>query len=80
MSNISRSIVSIVDPKIVVDKITQQDTESKEARDEAAQTIDPAVNTKNTSRWGAYMPLIMVNSSRFDQDQITNMALNLLKF
>jgi hypothetical protein len=77
MSTISRSIVSIIDPKIKVDQITQQDTESKEARDEAAETIDPAVNTKNTSRWGAYMPLIMVNSSRFDQDQITNMALDL---
>ena len=77
MSNISRSIVSIIDPKIKVDKITQQDTESKKAKEDASETIDPAINTKNSSRWGAYIPLIMVNTSRFDQDQITNMALDL---
>lgn len=75
-SNIERSIVSIIDPTIKVDKITQQDTESKKAQDDAATSIDPSVNTKNTSRWGAYIPLIMINTSRFDQDQITNMVLD----
>lgn len=76
-SNIERSILSIIDPKIKVDKITQQDTESKKAQDDAGTSVDPTVNTKNTSRWGAYMPIIMINTSRFDQDQITNMVLDL---
>ena len=77
MSTFERSIVSIIDPKIKVDRLEQPDTESKEARDDGKPTVPEGTDTKNTSRWGAYLPLIFINTNRFDQDQVTSMTLDL---
>jgi hypothetical protein len=74
MSNFERSIVSIIDPTIKTDPIAQADTESKEARSEGTEAIGEGSNTKNSSRWGAFLPLIFINTNRFDQDQISLMV------
>lgn len=77
MSTFERSIVSIIDPKIKVDRIEQADTESKDARDSGADVVPEGTDTKNSSRLGAYMPLIVINTTRFDSDNITTMVLDL---
>ena len=77
MSNFERSIVSILEPTIKVDKIAQPDTNSKKAQEETNPAVPAETNTKNEDRWGAYMPLIILNSTRFDQDQIISMSLDL---
>jgi hypothetical protein len=76
MSNFDRSIVSIIEPKIKVDRISQEESESVAAKDNTNQAVVPSINTKNTSRWGAYIPLIMINSHKFEQDQIQSMSLD----
>lgn len=77
MSNFERSIVSILEPIIKTDRLIQQDMESKESRSQGADATPEGVNTKNSSRWGAYMPLIFINTNRFDQDQISMMRLEI---
>ena len=76
MSTFERSIVSIIDPKLKVDRIEQSDTESKDARDSGGDVVPEGTSTKNSSRLGAYMPLIVINTTRFDSDNILNMVLD----
>lgn len=76
MSTFERSIVGILEPSIKVDRIQQPDIGSEKAKEETTAAVPQGVNTKNEDRWGAYMPLIMVNTTRFDEDEINTMTLN----
>lgn len=78
MSNFERSIVSILEPKIKVDRLIQADGNSDKAKADAGN-ISPNpgdINTSNEHRWGAFIPLIVINTSRLDQDDILSMTLD----
>jgi hypothetical protein len=77
MSTYERSIVSIIEPKIKVDEISVEDQESKEAKDNKSEAVPDGVNTKSSSRYGAYMPVIQINSNKFDSNEILYMSLNI---
>lgn len=76
MSNFDRSIVSILEPKIKVDRLVQVDTNSDEAK--AAGNNGALVGTyaSTENRWGAFIPLIVINTTRLDQDDILSMVLD----
>jgi hypothetical protein len=76
MSTYERSIVSIIEPKIKVDEIGVEDVESKKAKEETSSAVPENVNTKNSARYGAYMPIIQINSNKFDANEIIFMRLN----
>jgi len=77
MSNYERSIVSIIDPKIKVDEIFVEDQESREAKKKTSSAIPSNVNTKSSSRYGAYMPLIQINTNKFESNEILYMNFSL---
>jgi hypothetical protein len=77
MSTYERSIVSIIEPSIKVDELSVEDQESEESKQKTSNAIPNSVNTKNSSRYGAYMPLIQINSNKFESDEIGYMNLSL---
>ena len=77
MSNFERSIVSIIEPKIKVDRIIIEDGESPEAKEKTSKAVPETSNTKSSARWGAFLPLIYINTNRFDQNQIISMNLDI---
>ena len=77
MSTYERSIVSILDPKIKVDEISVEDQESKEANEIKTDAVDKNFLTKNSARFGAFMPVIQINSTKLDMDEILTMNLNM---
>jgi hypothetical protein len=74
MSNFERSIVSIIDPTIKTDRIIQPDGESPEAKKDGV-AVPEGINTKDTSREGAFFPVIFINTTKFDSDKILSMML-----
>jgi hypothetical protein len=76
MSTYERSIVSLIEPTIKVDELFVEDQESKESKDKTSGTIPEDVNTKNSARYGAFMPVIQINSNKFDANEIDFMSLN----
>jgi hypothetical protein len=77
MSTYERSIVSIIDPTIKVDEIFVEDQESQKAKEDQSGAVPKGVNTKNSSRYGAYIPVIQINSTKFDTNEILSMSLDL---
>ena len=73
MSNIERSIVSIVDPTIATDLIAMGDTGSKEAN-EVPKSTPEGVNADDSARAGALVPVIVINTTSFRDDEIIYMA------
>jgi hypothetical protein len=59
-----------------VDLIAQPDSESDKAKQDTNPAVPAGVNLKETSRWGVYVPLIMLNTQRFDFDQILYMTVD----
>jgi len=76
MSTFERSIVGLVEPSIKVDKIQQPDLGSDKAKEKTLSAVPEGVNTKDEDRWGAYVPLIMINTTRFAEDEIDQMTLD----
>lgn len=76
MSTYERSIVSLIEPVIKVDEISVEDQESKEANENTTNAVPEGINTKNSARYGAYMPIIQINSNKFDANEIEYMRLN----
>jgi hypothetical protein len=77
MSTYERSIVSIIEPVIKVDEIFVEDQESQEAESQTSGAIPETTNTKNSARFGAYIPVIQINSNRFEGGEILYMNFNL---
>lgn len=74
MSTYERSIVSIIEPTIKVDELFVEDQESKEAKEKKSGAVPNDLNTKNSARFGAYVPVIQINSNKFDTNEILNMS------
>ena len=72
MSNIERSIVSIVDPTIETDLIAMEDTGSKEAQEKPKSTPE-GVNADDSARAGAIVPVITINTTSFRDDELIYM-------
>jgi len=77
MSKFERSIVSIIDPTIKLDRLSQPDEGSEESRSTENGATPDGVNPKDSSRWGAYIPLIVINTHRFTEDQIEYMSMSI---
>jgi hypothetical protein len=77
MSTYERSIVSIIEPTIKVDELSVEDQESKESKEKTSGAVPTDLNTKNSARFGAYMPVIQINSNKFDSNEISYMNLSL---
>lgn len=77
MSTYERSIVSIIEPTIKVDELFVEDQESKEAKDKTSSAVPEVPQTKNSSRFGAFMPVIQINSNKFESDDIISMTYSL---
>lgn len=77
MSKFERSIVSIIEPTIKLDKLTQPDEGTEESKKTETGLTPEGINPKDSSRWGAFMPLIVINTQRFTEDQIQYMSLNI---
>jgi hypothetical protein len=75
MSTYERSIVSILDPSIKVDEIFVEDQESEKAKQEKSGAVPSTANPKNSSRFGAYVPILQINSIKFDTNEIISMSL-----
>jgi hypothetical protein len=69
MSNLERSIVSLVDPTIKTDLIAKGDTGSKEAQEKTKNTPE-GVNNDDTARVGAIVPLVVINQTTFTDNQL----------
>ena len=69
MSNLERSIVSLVDPTIKTDLIAKGDTGSKAAQEKTNNTPD-GVNNDDTARIGAIVPLVVINQTTFTDNQL----------
>ena len=79
MSTYERSIVSIIEPdykgKIKLDEIFIEDSESKDAQDRTPNvTPNPY---KNSSRAGAIVPMIYINSHKFGEDELQSMEVSM---
>lgn len=77
MSNISRTILSILEPKIKLKPLSQPDNETKASEDNTTKATPKSIITKDSARWGALQPLIMINTQRFDSDEINYMSLDI---
>jgi hypothetical protein len=77
MSTYERSIVSIIEPTIKVDELFVEDQESKEAKDKQSSAVPKDVNTKNSSRFGAFVPVLQINSNKFDTNEIVSLNLRI---
>jgi len=78
MSNFERSIVTLIDPTITVDMLMVQDSESKKAIDEkspSAPTGDDQI--KQSNRQGAVVPVIFINTTKFEDREIEYFELDL---
>lgn len=76
MSTFERSIVGLIEPTIKVDRIQQPDIGSEKAIEETPNVVPKGIATKDEDRWGVYIPLIMINTTRFTQDEIIQMELD----
>lgn len=80
MSNYERSIVSIIEPdfkgKIKLDELFMEDSESKEAKANSDNRQEPNMH-KASSRVGAYIPMLAINSTVFKEDEVQSMELNM---
>lgn len=77
MSNLDRSILSIIEPdftKIILDEISIEDTESEEAKN---QTSGDSISYKASSYEGAYIPTIFINSTKFEDPDLIYVKLDL---
>lgn len=79
MSNFERTILPIIDPKIKLKPIQMEDDESSEAKENASTIRTVSNNPKISSRAGAYVPLIQINSTRFHITEISSFNLSLSK-
>lgn len=77
MSNFERSILGIIDPTIKVDQIAIEDFESKEAVQNTSSAVQEGSHFKQSSKQGAYIPLIQINSIKLDLDEIQYFSLSL---
>jgi hypothetical protein len=71
MSNLERSIVTLIEPAIKVDKIMVEDSESKEAVDQknpAAPSGDDKL--KQSNRLGNTSPVIFINTTKYEEAEI----------
>lgn len=76
MSNIDRSILSIIEPdfkKIILDEIFIEDSESEAAIEDTA--VRPT-KYKMSSVEGSVIPTIFINTTKFDQQELDYMQLN----
>ena len=80
MSTYERSIVSIIEPdykgKIKLDEIFVEDSESKEAQEKTSGAIRPP-EFKTSSRAGAFVPILFLNTMKFQEDEIQRMEVSL---
>jgi hypothetical protein len=87
MSNYERSIVSIIEPnfkksptdtsgKLLIDELFIEDSESTEAKDKMAGNMRP-VDFKQSSRAGAFMPMIAINTLIMQEDEIDDFEIDL---
>lgn len=77
MSTYERSIVSIIEPTIKVDQLYLEDSESIEAKENTSSAVPEGINPKLSARIGAYIPLIQINTTKFDTDEIVSMSFSL---
>jgi hypothetical protein len=84
MSTYERSIVSIIEPdykgKIKLDEIFIEDSESKEAQDKTSNASDSGLKPsdfKTSSKAGAFVPVLFLNSMKFQEDEIQKMEMSL---
>ncbi len=78
MSNLERSIVTLIEPAIKVDKIMVEDSESKKAVDEknpAAPSGDDKM--KQSNRLGNTSPVIFINTTKYEEAEINNFELDM---
>ncbi len=72
MSNVDRAILPVVDPTIKVDPLFVEDTESGGAN----PAVPPDTLPSNSSRAGAWVPVVAVRSIMFSADEIRSMAVS----
>jgi len=77
MSTYERSILSIIDPTIEVDEILIEDQESIKAEEQRSESVDSSTLAKSSSRQGAVMPLVVINSNMFAVDEIKDFSLSI---
>lgn len=85
MSVYQRSIVSLIEPdfknKIKLDELIMEDGESEAAAGSADASSStnqaPNMNGKASSRVGAYIPMLAINSTVFKEDELQSMELSL---
>jgi hypothetical protein len=79
MSTYERSIVSIIEPdykgKIKLDEIFVEDTESKEAKEKSVNVAPTPYKT--SSRAGAFVPMIYINTHKFSEDELQSMEVSM---
>lgn len=86
MSNYERSIVSIIEPnfkksptdksgKLLIDELFITDTESEEAKGDMSGNMRP-LDYKESSRAGAYMPMIAINTMMLEEDEIDDFEID----
>lgn len=70
MSNLDRSIVSIIEPALKVDALVGQDAFSKEANEKKNPVPGGDDQTSMTAREGSFSPLIYINTTKFEESEI----------
>jgi len=78
MSNFERSIVTIIEPTIKVDKLFVQDSESKKAVDEKNEGAPSGDDKlKQSNRLGSTSPVIFINTTKYEEAEIETFELDL---
>lgn len=75
--SLERTILPILDPTIKVDPLMMEDQESADARASAYDGVSKELFNKNSSRAGAWEPVVAVRSNMFDATEIRYLCVSL---